>query len=275
MSRARSFCFTLNNYDLDDYERITNHLSDHARYGIVGEEIGANGTPHLQGYVSYPNARSFNVVKADLGSRVHLERANGSAQDNRTYCSKDGLFFETGIIPDRAGGSSFEEKIALNKRLIDSSIPLSQLIDTGELSVYHVATVKRARMVIDQEYPPEGSDDVRGVWYWGPPGVGKSRLVREICGEELYLKAQNKWWDGYTGESNVLLDDLDTDVLGHYMKIWADRYACTGEIKGGTINLRHKKFYVTSNYSPEQLFKDPIMCSAVRRRFDIIHMVSL
>ena len=82
------------------------------------------------------------------------------------------------------------------------------------------------------------ADNVRGEWYWGEPGTGKSRAARANF-PDAYLKAQNKWWDGYTGQQYVILDDLDTDVLGHYLKIWADRYACTGEVKGGTIPLFH------------------------------------
>lgn len=90
-----------------------------------------------------------------------------------------------------------------------------------------------------------------------------------------YLKAQNKWWDGYQGQEAVILDDLDTDALGHHIKIWADRYTCTGEIKGSTVPLFHKVFCVTSNYTPEQLFKDPAMAEAVRRRFTFTHIVKL
>jgi len=43
---------------------------------------------------------------------------------------------------------------------------------------------------------------------------------------------------------------MDTPALGHYLKIWADKYACTGETKGGNLNLQHEKIVVTSNFSP-------------------------
>ena len=64
------------------------------------------------------------------------------------------------------------------------------------------------------------------------------------------------------------MDDLDTNVLGHYLKIWGDNYACTGEVKGGTVQLTYKTFIVTSNYKISQLWKDdPVMAAAIARRF--------
>lgn len=42
--------------------------------------------------------------------------------------------------------------------------------------------------------------------------------------------------------------------IGHMLKIVADRYKCYGEIKGGTVALRHTKFIITSNYLPEDIW---------------------
>ena len=66
----------------------------------------------------------------------------------------------------------------------------------------------------------------------------------------------------------MLLDDHDNGCLGHYLKIWMDRYACNGESNGGTLALSHDIFIVTSNYSIEQLYeKDgPEMIEAIKRR---------
>jgi len=87
----------------------------------------------------------------------------------------------------------------------------------------------------------------------------------------------NKWWDGYVGQENVLLEDFDKGgaCLGHYLKIWADRYACTGETKGGTIPLQFKKFVITSNYTPEQLWEDTEMRAAIDRRFVKKHFTTI
>lgn len=64
---------------------------------------------------------------------------------------------------------------------------------------------------------------------------------------------------------------MDSDCLAHHLKIWTDRYTCDGEVKGGTIPLLHTKFIVTSNYSIEELIKDPVMAAAIRRRFKVTH----
>jgi hypothetical protein len=126
-----------------------------------------------------------------------------------------------------------QQRIAKNKRLRDT--PLNELIDSGEISIMDVRKLKNAKLDLAQEKPAFGATDVRGTWIYGPPGTGKSRSARADYGDDIYLKAQNKWWDGYTGQQTVILDDMDNGALGHHLKIWTDRYACTGEVKGGTI----------------------------------------
>lgn len=115
-----------------------------------------------------------------------------------------------------------------------------------------------------KKYTPSG---LRGLWFHGEPGTGKSSYAYKRW-PDAFRKAQNKWWDGYGSEPVVILDDLDSNVLGHYLKIWADRYPCTGEFKGGTVQLQHDFIIVTSNYSIDQMFgHDPVLAKAIKRRF--------
>ena len=120
----------------------------------------------------------------------------------------------------------------------------------------------------------------RGVWIRGSPGAGKSHLV-ETKYPDAYRKPQNKWWDGYQGEEVVILEDLDGPYLNHYLKVWADKWRASGEVKGATVPLMHKMLVVTSNYSIREIVEmgsksdhsvDPVLVEALERRFKVIEM---
>jgi len=65
----------------------------------------------------------------------------------------------------------------------------------------------------------------------------------------------------------MLLDDFGTAhaCLGHYVKQWADIYPFQAEVKGGTLqNIRPQKIFITSNYTPEEIWtEDPAMVAAI------------
>lgn len=82
-----------------------------AKYCIIGEEVGASKTPHLQGFISLQTRSSFHQVKTLLGTRCHIEMARGTDAQNQSYCTKDGhTFLELGEpmvgTTHRGGGSN-------------------------------------------------------------------------------------------------------------------------------------------------------------------------
>lgn len=83
-ARVRYACFTLNNYKLEDIKDLELKLSD-GRY-VFQEETGKNGTPHLQGFVAYKNARSFSSLKK-INGRIHWEVAR-NIEAAKNYCFK-------------------------------------------------------------------------------------------------------------------------------------------------------------------------------------------
>lgn len=99
--RARSYCFTLNNYTFDD---LMEFLEIVCKYKCIGFEEGEQGTPHLQGYIQFHDAVRFGTLKKKL-TRAHLIVARGTPQQNISYCSKDGLdnFYEFGEPPTTGG----------------------------------------------------------------------------------------------------------------------------------------------------------------------------
>lgn len=144
-----------------------------------------------------------------------------------------------------------------------------EAVDQGLISLLQLKSLIVAQRLYRSLQSPYEHTGVRGLWFYGAPGTGKSREAR-LRYPEAYLKLQNKWFDGYVSQAAIILDDLDRSgiCLGHHLKIWTDRYPCTGETKGGHVNLVHSVFVVTSNYTPEMLWSDDQeICLAIRRRF--------
>lgn len=265
MGRSRAFCFTLNNYTDEDEARIA---AAGAQYTLYGKEVGEAGTPHLQGYLYFKNQRTLKSVHKKLVG-AHVEPRRGTHEQASEYCKKDGDYVEYGIAPEKNGGDSMASKIERNKRIRDT--PLNQLVEEGVIDITQVRKIKNAKLDLAQENQPYVADGTRGHWFYGPPGTGKTHYARHEWGEAFYIKAQNKWFDGYVGQETIVLDDLDKGgaCLGHYLKIWADKWACTGEVKGGQVNLTHRRFIVTSNYTIEELWPEDLeMQRAISRRFE-------
>lgn len=121
--------------------------------------------------------------------------------------------------------------------------------------------------------PPILDGELEHEWHVGPPGIGKSRSV-SVANPGAYLKsAGTKWWDGYTDQEVVIIEDFDAYnvAMSQNLKIWADRYPFIAEMKNGASYIRPKKIIVTSNYLPTEIWTtDRMCCEAMERRF-IIH----
>ena len=105
------WCFTLNNPT--EPERVTlaqagiENAAQQIVYLIVGREVGAEGTPHLQGFVIFEKPIRRSTVKIRLGSeRFHLEPARGTSQQASDYCKKEKDFDEYGEFPNKQGKRS-------------------------------------------------------------------------------------------------------------------------------------------------------------------------
>jgi hypothetical protein len=100
-SACKNWCFTLNNYTDADIERLS-ALSDCVAYLVFGKEVGDNGTPHLQGFVSFKSRIRMGPAKAIIGERAHLEITR-DVSGSIKYCKKDGDFTEIGEVPGVSG----------------------------------------------------------------------------------------------------------------------------------------------------------------------------
>lgn len=141
---------------------------------------------------------------------------------------------------------------------------------------------------------PTSTDGVRGLWIQGPKGTGKTWKAKEISrslyNEEPFVCTGKGWLDGYKAQKVIVVEDLDkaaAHAIGHSLKLWADRYEVTAEVKGGYIPLMHKMLIVTSNYTISELYqadderattmqrsRSNVMVEALEDRFRIESMLT-
>lgn len=89
----KNWCFTLNNYNMDDWTKLKTYFINNKMEYIIGKEIGEQGTHHLQGYFEWNNKdgkRLENIKKInETFYKLHLENRKGSREQAVKYCAKD------------------------------------------------------------------------------------------------------------------------------------------------------------------------------------------
>lgn len=91
--------------------------------------------------------------------------------------------------------------------------------------------------------------------YVGPPGVGKTRAVAQNIGEAAsYWKPRGPWWDGYSGQKYVVLDDFYGWIPFSELLRVLDRYPLRVPIKGAFVEFTSEVIYITSNKDPEEWY---------------------
>jgi len=267
MSRSRSFCFTWNNYDAAAETTIQGLPG--LRYIVYGRELApTTGTRHLQGFLSFTNARTIARVR-NLLPGVHVDIARGTAQQNHDYCVKDGDFYEFGDMPSARADAGGREQERWELALVNAKASNLEAIPADILLRYY-GSIKR--IGTDFGPPPPEAPGTTGVWIHGLAGSGKTRAVHDAY-PQAFSKDASKWWCGFKGQEVVLLDDIDpshSSWIARFLKIWGDRYPFTAQQKGGSVLIRPLKFIVTSQYKIEDIFNDTPTREALNRRYVVI-----
>jgi hypothetical protein len=262
---AKHYCFTVNNYTEQD-ESALSTLAETVSYLVYGRECGANGTPHLQGFVSFKTRKTFNQAKTSINARAHLEVARGSPQENRNYCKKDGDYEEFGECPVGQGKRSDLEVIAERLREGEQLRKIAHE-HPGSFIRYSTGLRRFAEM-----YTPQRSWVCTVIVYYGATGTGKTRRVHQ-AEDDLWSYPGGGWFDGYEGQEAALFDDFG----GHEFKLTyllklLDQYPMRVPIKGSFMNWLPKRIYLTSNVAPNMWYANALDMHkrALLRRLHII-----
>lgn len=234
-SKKRKFCFTLNNWKEEDIKIIVEQWNKD-KY-IIGKEIGASGTPHLQGYIEFKSPRSFTSIKKVI-PRAHIEGARGTTKDNYIYCSKDGDF-QTNI-----------KGIITPKKIKD---PITETMILRPFQAEIVNLIK--------EEP-----DTRSIyWYWETEGnVGKTSLCKHLCINYNCLVLNGKqndmfnailqWKEAKGDYPEIIIIDIPRSTID-YVSFGAiekikDGLFYSGKYEGGMVVMNSPHIICMANSEP-------------------------
>lgn len=258
---CRHICFTINNPIEEDREWVRSVVCS---YIVAGDEVGASGTPHIQGYVEFEGSKRFSTLKNEC-PRGHFEKRKGSPKQAADYCKKDGHFTERGTL-SRQGHRSDLEQVCQD---VLEKLPMKEiaLAHPMEYVKYHKGLERLEwRLADDRHEPP------RVVWLWGVSGTGKTR---EACSvPEFYIKDNTKWWDGYERQPRIIIDDFEMNAweFRDLLRL-LDRQPYQGQTKGGYVKINSPEIYITCEFPPEGLWRSGNQLAQIKRRItEIRHL---
>lgn len=266
-AQNKNWIFTWNNYTASPL------LQPHQRYLAFSYETApTTGTPHLQGFVVYHKKVRLTTVLKDFPCGA--KSMKGRIDQNVAYCSKSSELIEQGDRPadrkSQADDQAFRYQAALDLAALGKFDAIEPALRTRFYRTYehHFDVTNRNKKL-------ENLAKLDNTWIHGPSGTGKSRLAQQMA-PDAYIKTENKWWDDYKGQPDVIIDDVHRNWAGaHQLKKWADIYPVRVEVKGSSKMIRPSRIIVTSNYSPAEVFTEEQDLLPIKRKFNnVVHKLT-
>lgn len=265
MTRSRFFVIT--DFECLDETSFTNRYQGAYMAGAL-ETCPTTGTKHMQGVVYYENARTV----ASIGKRRknNVEVARGSAADAIGYCAKG-----TRDKPTEGYGKFLEdpcegfweqgERPSQGKRtdllLVANQVKEGRTVDDVALNdpqAFHNygRTLERIEEIRLRQC--HRTEMTKGLWLWGPTGVGKSHEAFDGYTPETHYVLNledNGWWEGYTGQATVIINDFRGQIRYGELLNLVDKWPHSVRRRNkAPMPFTSKLVIVTSSMQPSQIY---------------------
>lgn len=257
---ARPWVFTWNNPPADAYDRLQAQRSLFSAC-FVGREVGASGTPHLQGVlISKKPCRLASLVRLFPG--VHFEVMRGPEKAAVEYTRKEGN-------PDRCDWDDRQQGSRTDLAAVASVVKANPRVGVRAVATempvaflkFHAGVTALSRALLPT---PPRVRDVQVFWLHGPTGTGKSHTAdleaHAAAGGDAtdvyrWTIQSLKWAGNYAGQRNVIFEELRptwADFTFARLLVLLDKYACDVELKGTQVPWCATRIWITSALAPEQ-----------------------
>lgn len=264
VKKSRGYSITMFDYEEEGEDGMTQRerleTDDYEYLVYQVERCPKTQRLHLQAFIYYSNARVWPKKRYP---RAHIEPARSFTALMR-YCGKE----ETRV----EGPWEFGTKPAMGKR--NDLEKLARSVVEGGKTASEVAMADpvvglryhRGLTYLESISYKERTTKPRVLWLWGETGAGKTFYAWSLPGTK-YIKDGTKWWDGYSQQDVIIIDDFDGRWPVRDLLRLLDHYPYQGEKKGGYVPVNSGTIVITCDEPPSGFWTSKV-CSQMLRRID-------
>ena len=280
MVKNRNWVFTYNNKD--DEENVRESFNSLKELDIIKSKIKyicfalergeVEKNLHIQGYCEFENAIGRKTMMKRLnGLKLFMGLRQGSRYQARGYIM-DPDFVSADGKPKT--GETYEK--------VELGLWTQQGRDNGLTEAYNLVKEGKSDYEIQELMPKiygryyKAIEKMRFNWLkntlpgwkdipihviYGDTRTGKtsgifSKYGYDDCFKLKIENTNNIWFDGYSGEKVLIIDDFYGQVRFSLLLQLLDGYKQTLQIKGGFTWAQWDKIYITSNVHPEKWYNN-------------------
>lgn len=235
---------------------------------------------HYQGYVEVKKAYRLKALQTLLGDpTMHVEPRRGTPQEAAAYCRKEAsrvqgtTFVEFGELGGHQGKRSDLAEVA---DMVMGGSAVSTIARDNPTTFIRYGRGIRDLAFIAMEERSKEFRKLKVLVLWGEAGCGKTRAACFLGKNDWFIMEQPNagtlWWDGYNGESTIIIDDFYGWVKYATLLRLLDGHRQRLAIKGGFTYALWTRVVITSNKPPRDWYSHG-MTPALQRRINmIVHM---
>lgn len=265
--QSRKYLLTINNpsdcgLTHDKIKALAQSLSP--AYFCMADEIASTGTHHTHVFLYRPSPIRWYTVK-NLFPTAHIDKAYGSAQENRDYIQKGGKWSDTDKAETAVPGSFEEfghmplpqnEKSPEMTALIEdiaAGKTTSQVIRENPKLAFRVREIDVLRQTLLSEKYAEQNRTVETQYLYGATGTGKTSGIyrqhdpRDIYRVTNYRGGRGVSFDDYHGQDVLVFEEFASQIPIEEMLNFLDIYPLMLPARYSDKVACYTKVYITSN----------------------------
>lgn len=225
-------------------------------------------SPHTHVFVQFQNPIYFSSIKKAFPS-AHIEEAQGTAEENRTYIRKEGkwensekettnlqeTFEEWGTLPKTGQGRRSD--LANLYQMIKDGYSNVEILEINPDNLLNLQHIDKARLeILSNRYKAERRINLIVTYINGTTGYGKSRHILDNHGDSNVYRVTNYShpFDTYSGEDVLVFEEFRSDLPIGALLNYLDIYPLQLPARYNNRQACYNFVYIVSNWKLEDQY---------------------